>query len=359
MKIIDIFDLNQGHQITDKEIYENEGVCPIFTSRNDIKGYWDKTIISKEDLPCITYPTKANIGNAYVQYDLFDANNTAILIPKPEWKDKIDLEWFKFKLRAIFLNVQTSKGGVSYLNRNIVEEQEIHFPDLSTQKKEFLILNEINSKQYTTEKILKLIEKITFSEFICEYEKYQAVDVPVNEIFDFVSGNSGLTEEYIYSLLDNPKEKEYDVLTGSVDVNNSLKVFKCRHPKNSNKLIKVYSGEGIHVVRKGKAGHINYLENGKYTLNDDAYLIYLKNSNYDINLKWIIYTKKELFRTYSSSSDNGTWSKDAFFEHGKIDIPSRAEQDKIVSYFDKIENYNNKLLEIKHKIDLISEKDLQ
>jgi hypothetical protein len=80
MKLDSVFKIVQGHQITDEEIYKSIGNVPIFTARNAIKGYWDKAIVSKEDLPCITYPTKANSGYTFIHDELFDANNTAVLI---------------------------------------------------------------------------------------------------------------------------------------------------------------------------------------------------------------------------------------------------------------------------------------
>jgi hypothetical protein len=108
---------------------------------------------------------------------------------------------------------------------------------------------------------------------VYEYTQFQAQNVPASTLFVTISGNSGLTEEYLYSLLLHQGERRYRILTGSMDVKNTVRIHRCQHPKNSDKLITVHSGEGIHVVRKGKAGHINYLEPDHYTLNDDAYLL--------------------------------------------------------------------------------------
>lgn len=144
-----MFNIKQGHQITDEELYILEGKIPVLTGRNELKGYWGKSLVSNKDLPCITYPTKGNNdGDVYIQYNLFDANNTAVIIPLPEWRDKISLEWVVFKLRHLFREVQTSKEGVSYLNRELVNELNIDVPDMNTQLKEL--------KNY---KILQIIKK--------------------------------------------------------------------------------------------------------------------------------------------------------------------------------------------------------
>lgn len=152
------FNLIQGHQITDEELYKTEGKIPVFTGSNDIKGYWDKSLIKKDDLPCLTYPTKGNKeGNVFVQKELFDANNTAVLIPKPEWRDKINLEWFAFKFKHILQMIQTSKENVSYLNRDLVEPHEFDIPDIDIQLKE---LEPIKNLKAMKDKLLIAIEKI-------------------------------------------------------------------------------------------------------------------------------------------------------------------------------------------------------
>ncbi len=103
MKVGEAFKIIQGHQITDEELYNSFGDIPVRSGSNTIKGYWDKQIIAEDDLPCITYPTKGNSGEAFIQNDIFDANNTAVLIPLPEFRSRINLEWFAYKLSVSFL----------------------------------------------------------------------------------------------------------------------------------------------------------------------------------------------------------------------------------------------------------------
>ena len=160
-----------------------------------------------------------------------------------------------------------------------------------------------------------------------QYKEYQAHDLPVCELFDISGGNSGLTEEYLYSLLFHDGERRYSLLTGSVDVCSAKKIHRCQDPKNGDRKIRVISGEGIHIVRKGKAGHINYLPKGDYTMNDDAYVLTKKQpAVYQVSLEWIARTQMEMFREYASSSDNGTWNKGGFLKHAKISLPSYDEQ---------------------------------
>ena len=175
---------------------------------------------------------------------------------------------------------------------------------------------------------------------IYEYKRYQVQNLPVSEIFEITGGNSGLTEEYLYSLLFHGGDRRYRLLTGSIDSKNTVLIPLCQHPKNANKTINVVSGEGIHIVRKGKAGHINYLPVGDYTMTDDAYILTKKPGvEYEISLGWVAKTQAEMFRKYASNSDNGTWNKGGFFEHATIDIPSYEEQLKIIGEEDNEKNH--------------------
>lgn len=348
-----IFKIIQGHQITDEEIYNNYGGYPIYTGPNTIKGFWNQTIIKQDELPCLTYATKAFDGTITIQEKLFDANNTAVLIVKEKYKEKVLLKWFKYKLPAIFFNVMTSKEGVSYLNKQIVEKIEIEIPDINQQKKQIKYYEDLYCKYHILEeyleKLLKLREKI----FETNYNEYQCRNIEVNKCIDYLSGTSGLTEEKNYLRLNNDGEK-FKLLTGSLSIN-SNQVVKI---KDSEIIPKFVDKEGLLVVRKGKAGRTRYLEPGKYTLNDDAYILFKLDNIYDINLKWFEIQYKQDILSYASNSDNGTWNMTGFFRNVKIDIPSREEQDKIVKIYEALNKMIDKIEIIKTKFIELSKREI-
>jgi hypothetical protein len=160
MKLNSLFEIVQGHQITDEELYVAEGNVPVITGKNEVKGYWNKSLVGAKDLPCITYPSKANSGEAYVQDKVFDANNTAVLIPKPEWRNKLNLHWVAFKLCNVFLDIATSKEGVSYLNKELVEEVDLEVPDKDVQKEELRVFQELTDMETHLEHILLKIRSL-------------------------------------------------------------------------------------------------------------------------------------------------------------------------------------------------------
>ncbi len=164
-----------------------------------------------------------------------------------------------------------------------------------------------------------------------DYKEYQVKDLPVSKLFEISGGNSGLTEEYLYSLLFHKGEKRYRLLTGSVDLGNTTCIHRCQDPKNADRKIKVISDEGIHIVRKGKAGCINHLPDGNYAMTDDAYVLTRKKDNgYQVSLKWVAKTQEGMFREYASNSDNATWNKSGFLKHARLSLPSYEEQLEVV-----------------------------
>ena len=363
MKLQKIFDLNQGIQITDEEIYyaiPNNGKIPIITAHNEIKGYWDKAIVKETELPCITYPTKGNRGLAFVQDKVFDANNTAILIPFPDWRDKILLDWCAFKLSKNFVQIATSKEGVSYLNKEIVEELELEIPEKEDQTRQFEKIKRIMGLKDQISRILQRIKRVEETTLTIEYDVFQGREIPVSDLFDHISGNSGLTEEYLYANTFGEDERPYRVLTGSPDMENCLYTSKCPSPTDQSKKIRVYCGEGIHVSRNGKAGRVNYLENGKYTLNDHAYILKLKDDiKYKVSLKWVTLNYQKTVLDFSSASDNGTWNMTGFFKNAVFDIPAMEEQLEVVRKFEEISRYEKVLQRNLLKIQELLNKDFK
>ncbi|MCQ2960092.1 MAG: restriction endonuclease subunit S [Bacteroidales bacterium] len=358
-KISEIFKVIQGHQITDEELYNSQGCIPVLTARNQIKGYWDRALVSLEDLPCLTYPTKGNYGMVFLQKEIFDANNTAVLIPKAEWRDKIDLNWFLLKLPQLFVSIQTSKEGVSYLNKDIVENLTIDIPsDFSESSNVVNKELQIKEQHNCLNTLLEHLECLLSKKLYWSYNKYQKTNVRIQECLEYLSGNSNLTEEFVYnrSIVSG---KKYKILSSATQEENMLgEIPMC---KINGRDLKVFENKaGLLVVRKGKAGTTLFLEPGNYTLNDDAYILYVKeDSPYIIDLKWLAIQYKMEFLNYASSSDNGTWNMTGFFKNVVIDIPSIEEQKSLVEMFDRAEIYKDKINLIQAKIQNLLNKEIQ
>ena len=204
----------------------------------------------------------------------------------------------------------------SYLDKNelVIELSDMHN-----------LLPKINLAQ-----LAKEVENVNLT-----YSNYQARQVPISSVIDKMSGNSGLTEEFIYHSMQNQGEK-YTVLSSATE--DRTKMGEIPLCTINNKPLKVFEGrEGLLVTRNGKAGMTRFLPKGKYTINDHAYILYVKeNSPYEIDLRWLAIQYRTDFLQFASSSDNGTWNMTGFFRQVKIDIPIIEEQKALVSIYDKL-----------------------
>lgn len=154
-----LFNANQGIQITDEELYNSTGDIPVFTGATGVKkGYTNKAIVNECDLPCLSYQTKGN--NTFIiniQERLFSANNTAILIPKKEFRSFIVFEYVIPKIALNMAKVLTSAKGVSYIDTRI-HDTFIFLPvnsdgDIDVSKK-----NEVVTEVGKINSVLKKIE---------------------------------------------------------------------------------------------------------------------------------------------------------------------------------------------------------
>lgn len=345
-----VFRIIQGHQITDEEIYKSYGSIPVYTGAGELKGFWDKALVEKDDLPCLTYATKAFDGTIVIRNEIFDANNTAVLILKDKYKETVILEWISIVLPKIFLDIMTSKEGVSYLNREIVEAIEINIPDRKTQIDLIVKHKAINERLDRTKEILLRCEALRNKFINIEYKTYQDKNVEIAKCIDYISGTSNLTEEKNYQRLKSDG-KQYLLLTGATAKENTFVTLG-----EATKAPRFTDREGLLVTRKGKAGMVRYLPKGQYTLNDDAYILHMRDdSQYEINLKWLSIQYKAEFLLYASNSDNGTWNMTGFFAHTKIDIPNLQEQLSVVKKYEYLERRIDAIEKIeKHYFNLIS-----
>lgn len=168
--------------------------------------------------------------------------------------------------------------------------------------------------------------------------RYQAQNVPIHKVIDCMSGNTGLTEEFIYSTIQNTSAPKCPVLSSSTEEETMMGEVPVNSILPNGKSIKIFDNkEGLLVIRNGKAGQTRYLPKGTYTINDHAYILSVKDScEFKIDLRWLAIQYKTEFLSYSSSADNGTWNKTGFFDNICLDIPEYDIQEKIVHSYDLV-----------------------
>lgn len=269
--------------------------------------------------------------------------------------NKINLKFFVHFFDTQLKNESISEGSKT-LTLDQIYNLDFDIPDFSIQQQIMTEIKPILEKKRLVEEALQQIEKIKDKFFSDDYTDFQAMAIPVKEIIDCMSGNTGLTEQFIYQKIQH-SGKKYDVLGSSQEHKIIGEIPKC---EINGKPIKFFEDkEGLFVIRKGKAGHTRILIKGNYTINEDAYILSVKDDcQYKINLKWLSIQYKEDFLSYSSSADNGTWNMTGFFNNVLIDIPEYNEQMEVVNEYTYLEDYESKLKEIQNKIESIFTKNI-
>ena len=294
----------------------------------------------------------------YLKPGYYTINDHAyILSVKDSCPYEINIKWLAIQYKADFLSYSSSSDNGTWNKTGFFKNVTLDIPSIDEQNNLVKITEKALHYLSKINKIIKKLEKNKDKEFSVDYHAYQAQNIPIDEIFSCLSGNSGLTQEFIYNNLGQGVPK-YKVLSGATRKENYMGIIPdCRL---NGKNIKVFTHkEGLLIIRKGKAGCTKFLEKGSYTINDDAYIIYIKEGcKYKINLQWFEYQYKREIIAYASSSDNGTWNKTGFFSNVKIDIPDIIEQEKLVSIIHKANIYLEKFYDLQEKLTDLTNREL-
>lgn len=272
-------------------------------------------------------------------------------------KEKVNLLFFSLFMQNHYKSMSVSDG-TKTLSLSQIYSDEFSLPEKSVQDRIMVDIMQLMSKMEQLDLISDKLNKLTKKELSIVYKFFQAKNIKISTVINYISGNSGLTEEFLYNNIEL-KGKRYKILSSATQEENMLgEVPYC---KIKGRDLKVFpeNKEGLLVIRKGKAGKTIFLKSGLYTLNDDAYILYVKDTcPYKIHLKWLSIQYREDFLSYSSSADNGTWNMTGFFNNVSIDIPDYDEQLRIVQLYEKAELMQNKINEINNKLKMLLNKEI-
>ena len=371
MKISNLFKLMKGDTgLTDEYVYQSlssdKPLIPLYggNATHVSAGRWVRSdCTTKSGIPIHLFSGKGIIlsldGSAgsmtYKDGETFALNHHAgFLTPLKGSEQLCDLRFFAifFQNRLKALSVS---GGSKTLSKAQLNEFEFSLPDIVEQRRLVDLYQEVTDRLSTALKKYDAILGLLNKQVSMDYEDYQARDIPINRCIACTSGNSGLTEELIY-LHSWEAGERYEVLSASTSTNTamgSIPMCKIPSPSGRQNLLKTFCNtEGLLVVRKGKAGGTRYLPKGHYAINDDAYILSVKEDcPYMLDLRWLAIAYKSEFLSYSSSADNGTWNKTGFFSEVSIDIPSIEEQRKIVAVVKIAEKYSYKLRYVQRRLN--------
>lgn len=172
----------------------------------------------------------------------------------------------------------------------------------------------------------------------------------IRECLNVAGGNSGLTEEIIYWNPPKGKERSVTVYSGAT-LGSTLMGAVDQGTMINGKHIKTFAAPAIVIVRKGLAGKTKFIEKGIFTINDDAYVITVKDKYIDkINLKWV----EKVVQNYAdkcvtSKGTNGTFSKEQFLNL-EFFYPSLEEQEEIIRVCNDIDSLKRKMYDFDERL---------
>lgn len=183
----------------------------------------------------------------------------------------------------------------------------------------------------------------------------------VKKFFLIENGNSGLTEEFIYSNQAMNPDNKAIVYSSATTKGTSMKNVdkNCKIFRNSREYdLKYYTNEGIIIARNGKAGTMQYVNDDFITMTDHAYLIKVKDKYKDlINIRYVEFLLKPIISECITSDKTGnqTFGKTLFNEKF-IKLPEKEEQDKLVNEFIRLEELFLKLSKVESSLTKILSK---
>lgn len=346
-KIIPLYGGNNQHHFTDRYV-SNKTIT--------VDGAIGKTFCGEG----IIISLDGSSGSmTYKSGEMFALNHHAGFITLNDYgKERVNLRFFSLFMQNHYKSMCVSDGSKT-LSLTQIYSDEFSLPEKPEQDRIIAsmkgVMNKIEQLTLIHNKLTTIINK----NLVISYKEYQARNETVNSILECVSGNSGLTEEFLYNNI-GLKGKRYKILSSATVEENMLGEVPMCKIKNRNLKIFSTNTEGLLVIRKGKAGNTIYLAAGDYTLNDDAYILHKnKSCHYEISLKWLSIQYRKEFLEYASSADNGTWNKTGFFNNVTFDIPNYNEQLKLIELYDRAEKIKLKLEKVFTRFNSLLSKEIE
>lgn len=271
----------------------------------------------------------------YLENGNYTMNDHAYIVQvRDEYKNQINIKYILNGIRKEIEDCITSdKQGNRTFNKTLLEETIIEFPDLDVQnnlvseyEKFYKMKNFINSKIENIKRILNTIPKFNVGDLH-----------KIEDVFDLVSEDRRLTEEYIYN-----HPGPYPVY--SAQVNGAYGYIDTY----------MFDGEILSVVSYGDSGKTT-IRKGKLTIGRNACGLLPKEEFKDnISLKFAKYALQAIFVNNAKGADLKSLSQETI-RATEFFLPDIEEQIKIAAEYSKLENMLKKLENVNKKIQNIAQ----
>jgi len=351
-----IFNFLSETNLVEEYFYNNKGEYPVYSGQTDSQGVVAKIDTFNQEEPCVTFTTYGNAGKLFFREGKYTIGRNCMgLKPKAKYKNEINLKWFSYSFQNLFYHLRIGDpDGQKSLNQLLIKRILIEIPEIAIQLRHLEKYEKLINLKKSITAIINELKNILRINSIYAKDEIIAKD-RLSNFFIIHGGNNGLTEEFIYENLPNNEIEKIKILTSST-LDRTAMGFININSRPYGKKLKIFNGPAIIIARNGYAGTMTYISEGKFTINDHAYVLEIKQAwIHKILFEWILIEYQELFwRIVTSKSDNATFSKE-YAERQIISIPIKEEQIRIINRIKPIEVLINQLLTIINKIDEILE----
>ncbi|MCL1809369.1 MAG: restriction endonuclease subunit S [Clostridiales bacterium] len=361
MKIKDAFHVSDGKRIVAEEAYKHKGNMPFvaaqtanegiirYSDENWLKGFQkmgESVIVRK---PCITWTKNGYAGTLfYRDYPFYPGDDCGVLVPREEFRDRVNMKWFVFAMQDYIKSFTTSKGTQGKLFKEQMSEIDIVLPEKHVQDAMLVQYERIDEIRSKAVELKKIIEETISS---APAHQTQAYSIQIKDAFSIEGGNSGLTEEVVYNHKPKGGSNGIRVYSAASRINSTIWHID-KAATSSSMSLKTFAGPAVIVARKGLAGKAQYIDDKEFATNDNVYVITLKDTySEDIDLNWFSLVCEHYAQPCISSKDfNGTLCKEQFLLCN-IACPSLSEQRETVKIYTRLFKMYYKLLNILAVID--------
>lgn len=318
MKIKDIFQVKTGRRIIEEDVYLHQGDFPCVTSQtamNGITWYADSGWIKERysdfvvNEPCVTWTKDgAKCGTMFFRdYSFYPNDHCGVLIPKEEFKEELNLEWFIYEYQDKIRNHVNQQGSQGMLYNEEMAEIEIEYPFPAVHIQNSIVV-QIRRLSYLYDCISDEIQKI--NELINrELRLSSYIELKVNQIALLNKGSNCISEEMIYNNFDKDGIPVYSSATENEGLMGRVSE-KCY-----NDFEKKGNAEELTWTTNGYAGVVFFRSTNYLYSEKCGRIVIRKKFKERINIKYLYYVLNQITYQYKTSESN----------NGKLDIIHMSE----------------------------------
>ncbi|WP_215775367.1 restriction endonuclease subunit S [Mesomycoplasma hyorhinis] len=157
-----MFELDGGGFVSKKEILENPGKYPVYSSQTTNNGTMGYISTYRYDLECLTWTTRGYVGVVFYRNEKFNVSNSGLLTFKNNFK--YDYKYFAFVFQNSNIQSLITAGSIPQFTVEMMKDVVLNYStNIFEQQK-------IASLFYTLDKIVSLYErKISLFEKLQKY----------------------------------------------------------------------------------------------------------------------------------------------------------------------------------------------